>query len=886
MIARIVALLLIAPAALAGPCDALFHFDGDLADSGDNGYNGTMIGKAGAAASPRFVTGRYGQALSLDGTSAMRAFADLHWETCPQVTIVAWVNVAALATTTQYLVSTGSGSGPGLRFAGNTLFAHGTANGLMRSNAIRNNAGWMLVAGTWNYDTGRYSLHWRNRVIVTELTENRRPPENALWVGALNDGISSPAKGVLIDELRIYGRVLSDEEIRALQKTGTRTGLTPALPQAVPGFTPPVGATGFNVDPANLPDRPPELTSQGGDPLLEAPAVPDPNLANLEAPQDLPGQTLQEEIDATLAAAQENFDEQSRENYEKWFGPNDRAQVAFGDNWQIAYVSAPGGIATGPGHLPDMTLKLQGWLGTGLKIQEIFRIAGSGRIVAVADDGSLAYYDSRPPTRGYGVIGTLAGMANPDVVADQMGDYLVISGTQVRASGAPQGAVDWVEAEIADQVQVTALALLNGDAWIGVSNRAVGSGGMSPTHWGQGLLADVQRFVAAGERIEDIAAGTGSVSDKWMIATDKRVFIRGVEDCRKLKSFGDSVEANTGRQWDCYYEPRNCLANRDTWTLEDMASPPDPNVWEVNVLVTIGVTIYDQSPEDKDDFGCWLEDALQRAELLYNDTPRLKIKLRTQRSERVGGYDLDNFVMHSDSDYKAYMDEHFDIMAKSRTEGYFPVLISRRVCIGYDDDGTRHCIGGRARFPHTVSPFERKFGIIMKYPDSRDHVLALEFGHYFGLIHTFQRTSPFSTALECNWDYLIDGVDEPKCGSCRNGIVNSTTESCSGDFNVMDYCGGANDRVYLNGCQQNRAVDQRNRYLTNPGQTDYFKMKGRQGEPYCSDDGDCLDDEYCNTGVATIGRNVCKSLLSDGAACSRSGQCESGNCSLFSCRAN
>ena len=26
------------------------------------------------------------------------------------------------------------------------------------------------------------------------------------------------------------------------------------------------------------------------------------------------------------------------------------------------------------------------------------------------------------------------------------------------------------------------------------------------------------------------------------------MFIRGVEDCRKLKSFGDSVEANTGRQ--------------------------------------------------------------------------------------------------------------------------------------------------------------------------------------------------------------------------------------------------------------------------------------------------------------------------------------------------
>ena len=62
-----------------------------------------------------------------------------------------------------------------------------------------------------------------------------------------------------------------------------------------------------------------------------------------------------------------------------------------------------------------------------------------------------------------------------------------------------------------------------------------------------------------------------------------------------------------------------------------------------------------------------------------------------------------------------------------------------------------------------------------------------------------------------------------------------------------------------------------------------MEMKGRQGEPYCEVDSDCLDDEYCNTGVLTIGRNVCKATLPSGAACTRGGQCESGKCPLLIC---
>ena len=547
-------------------------------------------------------------------------------------------------------------------------------------------------------------------------------------------------------------------------------------------------------------------------------------------------------------------------------------------------------MVVGTGENPELSAHLRRWLINGREIREVFRISGSSRIVGIADDGSLAYYDSRPPTRGYGVISKLASIAGRDepidVVVDRMGDYLIVSGTQVHASGVPQAAVDWARAELADGVQVTAMAILNADAWIGVSTRSVGSGGMTSIHWGQGLLADIRRFFANGERIEDIAAGAGSFSDKWMIATDQRVFVRGVQDCRNETTFGEAVADRLSRQWDCHYEPRNCLAARATWSEADMASAENPNIWELNLLVTIGVDIYDESAEDRDEFECWLEDGLRRSEALFGGSPALRIRVRTERREQIDGVNLDNFVMHSASDYSSFMDEHFDIMTRTRSEGYFPLLISRRICIGYDSDGNRRCIGGRATFPHTVSPLTRKHGIIMAYPDSRDYVLAHELGHYFGIIHTFQRSSRFSRAVECNLEYFVDGVENLKCRSCRNGVINSTTESCSGDVNVMDYCRGDNDRVYFNQCQIDRAVAQRDRYMTNAGQTNYFKMKGRLGEPYCRDDSDCFDDEFCNTGVATIGRNVCKNRLDQGATCSRSGQCASGSCSLFVCRAN
>lgn len=204
-------------AAIAGPCDAYFTFDGNLQDSGGNGYHGQMIGEDGARASAQFVEGKHGQALQLDGTSAMRSFIDLHYEACPQAAFTAWIqSTEDERTGVQYIVSTGSGRWLGVHTLGTSLVLNGPANGINQSGVLRANAGWIFVAGVYDYETKSYTFYVRNRGVTKKLG-NLRNPEEALWVGAFNDGMANPANGILIDDLRIYGQTLSADEISAIQ---------------------------------------------------------------------------------------------------------------------------------------------------------------------------------------------------------------------------------------------------------------------------------------------------------------------------------------------------------------------------------------------------------------------------------------------------------------------------------------------------------------------------------------------------------------------------------------------------------------------------------------------------------------------------------------------
>lgn len=299
------------PALAQSQCDAWFPFDGDLSDASGNGNDGTMIGKGGVPAHAQFSTGVVGQALQIDGSSAMRAYVDLNPDACPQVTISAWIRVESNdVKSTQFLISTGAGNGPGLRSSGTIAVLTGNGNGLMQRDALRDGRAWFFFAGVYDYNANTYRFHWRDRIVEGKLAESHRPPEDALWVGAFNDQLQHAFKNAYVDELRITGRTLTAAELARMRggrpgafvmldgaagtdsvlASGTSTGN--GIPQAVPGVSEQLGTNVPRIDANDLPERPPDLlnsTASDSGPLLEVPAevlaarsgTTDPNLTPL-----------------------------------------------------------------------------------------------------------------------------------------------------------------------------------------------------------------------------------------------------------------------------------------------------------------------------------------------------------------------------------------------------------------------------------------------------------------------------------------------------------------------------------------------------------------------------------------------------------------------------
>jgi hypothetical protein len=88
-------------------------------------------------------------------------------------------------------------------------------------------------------------------------------------------------------------------------------------------------------------------------------------------------------------------------------------------------------------------------------------------------------------------------------------------------------------------------------------------------------------------------------------------------------------------------------------------------------------------------------------------------------------------------------------------------------------------------------------------------VLAHELGHAFGLKHTF--ATYWGITQNCNKDYSKE---------------KGSTRLDDDRINIMDYWDRSVTGFYLNHCQQTRAADQRERYLTSDGEVNYQKLKG------------------------------------------------------------
>ncbi|HNP62309.1 MAG TPA: hypothetical protein PKH39_00155 [Woeseiaceae bacterium] len=277
------ALLFLANVAHAqSACDANYKFDGDLSDASGNGHSGTAFGRENQPALPQFGEGISGQALLLDGTTGIYTDLDLHFDVCPQVTVTGWLRLNTNEPKgTGYIFSVGANGPHGIYAWNRSIVLRGSGNGLRIDDAMRDQQAWFFFAGVYDFAAGTYRLRFRNRTIAGKLPVGPRKPESETFFGARDDRLTAPARDIYLDEVQIFGRILSEDEIgRVVAQVTSRPWLTALLHEAarndrsVPDITIPEDAR--NNRPPNGPSQlPGSIESPGlvrptGAPNLES----------------------------------------------------------------------------------------------------------------------------------------------------------------------------------------------------------------------------------------------------------------------------------------------------------------------------------------------------------------------------------------------------------------------------------------------------------------------------------------------------------------------------------------------------------------------------------------------------------------------------------------
>lgn len=304
----------------AGPAagqDLLLHFplDGTPAVAGSAAGDSRLYLFDGGPA-PTTVPGRIGSALHFTGKAAIAMPFKLDAVTYPQVTVTAWVRLDPDSTGDRTVFSAGNGNVPKLMVNGdrNNITA---ARGSLLAVTRMPKGEWVFVAGVVDVGAARLENVQGEATLTSEginvgnlypPSSYRNPDDPSLpavpyvFVGSHGFG-QWRAKGMAIDDVRVYAGALTGAQVAAVREPGTTPG---ALPPSAPGTE---GLFQNDTPVIAAEDRPPgplDLTAGAADagsdvPLLEAAptATADGMLdPQLKAPEGTPAQQLEEAIAA------------------------------------------------------------------------------------------------------------------------------------------------------------------------------------------------------------------------------------------------------------------------------------------------------------------------------------------------------------------------------------------------------------------------------------------------------------------------------------------------------------------------------------------------------------------------------------------------------------
>jgi len=264
--------LMVAASAVAGDTEDLISYfpleDSTVDASGANIF-GQLIGNGGVAVNdlPEYVDGKFGRAIRFDGSSALRVPLDLDPAHYPKLSLTVWVFLEDIGDGCDVIASTGDGDGPSVTRCGRALELR-VGEELLRVENALSPSQWNFVAGVWDYEAGAARLHWRTRSADAEIdTEELATPEPDLWIGAHNDTLTDAAKGVRIDELRIYSTALDAEGISSVRDSTALQGRL--APEENAGDSPPRVASAPRIPPRDAlsrnqlqPGRPTETAAE------------------------------------------------------------------------------------------------------------------------------------------------------------------------------------------------------------------------------------------------------------------------------------------------------------------------------------------------------------------------------------------------------------------------------------------------------------------------------------------------------------------------------------------------------------------------------------------------------------------------------------------------